>query len=143
MLALALVGLVAVGWSVRAQQENPPERGQQGRPDNPGARRGGTPEQQLNRIAEQLNLTAEQKGKIEPILKEQGEKIRALRGDQNLSREDRTAKLQEIRKAANAKIKPILTADQTRKWEEMQQRREQRRGQQGDQPPQRRQRPQE
>ena len=143
MRVVALGGLLAVVWPAQAQQENPPERGQQGRTDNPGARRGGNPEQQLNRLAEQLNLTAEQKGKIAPILKEQGEKMRALRDDQNLSREDRAAKLQEIRKEANAKIKPILTEEQARKWEEIQQRQGQRRGQRsGGEPPQRRQSPQ-
>ncbi len=85
-----------------------------------------TPEQQLARMTKQLHLTNEQQAKIKPILEEQHQQMMALRQDTSMSREERFAKFREIHRQTYKKIHPILTADQQKKMDEMQQMRRQR-----------------
>ena len=82
-----------------------------------------TPADQLARMTKQLKLTDEQQAKIKPILEEQHQKMMDLRQDTSMTREDRFAKFREIRKESLEKIKPVLTPEQQKKWEEIQQRR--------------------
>ena len=81
------------------------------------------PKSQVQRIVDQLNLTPEQRAKADPFLEEDAKKIRALRDDTSLSDEDRKKKTAEIRKGTVAQLKPILTEDQ---WKQFQQLREER-----------------
>lgn len=117
LAALALGGLVAFGNTSFAAEENPAGRRGQGRGDR------------LTAMAEQLSLTDEQKEKLKPILEEQSKKMREIFQDSNVSREDRMKKMQELRDATNAKIKPILTKEQQEKWDKMQEQMRQRRQQ--------------
>ena len=73
----------------------------------------------LQQVSEQLKLTDDQKEKLKPIFKEQATKLRELRDNKDLSREDRTAKVKEIRESLAAKIKPILTPEQLDKWNKL------------------------
>ena len=75
--------------------------------------------QRLQGLAEQLNLSDEQKEKIKPILQEERKKVRELRDNKDLSRQDRVAKLKEIREDVRAKVKPILTPEQLEKWNKL------------------------
>src|SRR5256885_14310715 len=77
----------------------------------------------LKQISEQLKLTDEQKEKLKPIFQEQAPKLRELRQNESLSREDKMAKLKELREDLNKKIEPILTPEQKEKWQKFQQRR--------------------
>ncbi|GAM09205.1 hypothetical protein OR1_01479 [Geobacter sp. OR-1] len=73
------------------------------------------PEKRLNLMTRNLGLTKEQQNKIRPILEEEGVQLDALRGDDNYTREERRAKLQQLNEATYEKIKPILSADQQKK----------------------------
>jgi Spy/CpxP family protein refolding chaperone len=84
----------------------PPGSGMRGRPDH-------------DRLIEQLNLTDDQKPKVNAILDDQRDKMHNVFQDQNLSREDRMAKIKSIRENTDAKLKVILTADQFEKWQKM------------------------
>ena len=102
MIAVAMLGALALAGSAAMAQDGPPAGGGQ-----PGARpgRGGA-----GPFA-QLDLTADQKTKIEAIMKGAREKAAAAETPQ--------AK-QEIRKAAMEDIrKNVLTADQVKKLETM------------------------
>ena len=68
---------------------------------------------------DQLNLTAEQKTKVEAIQKEQREKMQALFQDQNTPREERSTKMRELMQATQTQIDAVLTADQKKKQEEL------------------------
>lgn len=83
--------------------------------DKPAKARAAVPK----RMAEELSLTADQKGKLKPILEDEAQKIKTLRADTSLSAKEKRAKLAEFREATNAKVKPILTPDQATKWEKM------------------------
>jgi Spy/CpxP family protein refolding chaperone len=77
----------------------------------------------FDRMAEQLNLTDEQKPKVQSILDTQRQKIRELRQDPNfngLSQEDRRAKMKAIQDDMVTQMKAVLTADQFQKWQDMQ-----------------------
>ena len=70
----------------------------------------------LQRIADELKLTDEQKAKLKPIFAEQQKRMTELRENQDVSRADRKAKVKEMREDLSAKLKPILTPDQLEKW---------------------------
>lgn len=112
-LAAVVAGVtLAVSTAAMAQEkgEGPkrPERVE--RPEGPGA---GPRGDMLKRMAEELNLTAEQKTKLEEALKAQRESRTELR---NATPEERRAALREGREKMDAKLKEILTAEQYAKW---------------------------
>ncbi len=101
--------------------QNQPSGQEQQAPPGPG-RRGmmmQSPQERLDTMAKQLNLSDEQKTKIKPILEQEHEKMQSLRQDTSLSREDRMSKMMEIRKSATDEIKKELTPDQQKKFDEM------------------------
>ena len=115
LAALTTAGLLAVS-SANAQDStpsgattstntapNPAPRGMRNRPD----------------IAKILNLTDDQKARVQPILDSQREKMRAIFQDSSLSSDDRRAKLKAIRDDTAAQLKPILTPDQFEKWQKI------------------------
>ena len=76
----------------------------------------GTPPSQMQRIVSQLDLTADQKAKVDPILADDAKQVRALRGDAS---PEAANKKVEIRKATDAQLKPILTEAQWKKLEQL------------------------
>jgi periplasmic protein CpxP/Spy len=70
------------------------------------------PRSQVQRMVDQLNVTADQKAKLDPILEEDSRQVRLLRGDTS---ENAAEKKAAIRKDTDAKIKPILTEEQWKK----------------------------
>ncbi|HEY6391413.1 MAG TPA: hypothetical protein VIX89_09055 [Bryobacteraceae bacterium] len=82
------------------------------------------PKSQVQRIVDQLNLTPDQKAKVDPFLEEDATKVRALRDDSSLSTEDRKKKSAEIRKGTVAKLKPILTEEQWKQFEQLREERQ-------------------
>ena len=64
---------------------------------------------QIQRMVDQLDLNTDQKAKIDPILADDAKQVRALRGD---SSPEAVQKKADVRKATDAKIKPILTDEQ-------------------------------
>ena len=68
-------------------------------------------------IAKELGLTDDQKAKVKIVLEDQQTQMKALHEDTTLSPADKKAKFMELRKASQAKMKEILTADQYEKWQ--------------------------
>jgi Spy/CpxP family protein refolding chaperone len=73
----------------------------------------------VERLKDRLNLTDDQVTKIQGIMKDQMDKMTALRSDDSLSREDRRAKMMDLRKAAHDQIRAILTPDQQKIFDTM------------------------
>ena len=84
-----------------------------------GLREVRAPGRNFERSFEELNLTAEQKTKVEDLLQAQREKMRGLRTDTSLSSGDRRTKMQSLRADLEAKMKMILTPAQFDKWENL------------------------
>ena len=79
-------------------------------------------------VADQLNLSADQRSKIQTTLDGQGQSMRdamqslGIQFGPNMSDEDRQkirSKFQEVQTATDAKVNAILTADQKTKFEAM------------------------
>ncbi len=120
LTALAVGSLLALGTVANAGDttNNPPPAPPAGAPPpgGPGVRGQGG----FDRIIEQLNLTDDQKPKVKAILEDQRKKMGELRQDTSLSREDQMAKMKTIREDTTAQLKTVLTADQFKKWQDMQ-----------------------
>ena len=127
MASLALGSLMILSPTSHAQDSAPSTNQPPPGAGGPGGRRGNP----LDAMKQQLNLTDDQVEKLKPILKEQQDKMKALRADTTLSREDMMAKRKELQAALSDKVKDILTPDQFVKWQKMAQNRGGRRGPQG------------
>lgn len=66
-----------------------------------------------------LSLTADQKTKVEPIVKDTEDQLTKLRGDQSLDQQARGQKQTQILDDMRAKVRPLLTPDQQTKLDEM------------------------
>ncbi len=78
-------------------------------------------EKHAGKVAQELNLTKDQKQQLKPILQEEARKLKALRTETGLSGRQKRQKLQEIRQDMVAKVKPILTPEQLEKWQKLRQ----------------------
>jgi HlyD family secretion protein len=87
-------------------------------PASGGAAGGGQPslEQIRDRLVKELKLAEDQQKKLEPILQDSREQLRALQG---LPEADRRARAQKIREATRVKIREILTDAQRARYDEM------------------------
>jgi periplasmic protein CpxP/Spy len=70
-------------------------------------------------LAEQLDLTDDQKPKVDAIMKGVMEKNRAVREDTSLTPEEKKAKAKAIREESATQMKAVLTPEQFTKWQEM------------------------
>jgi periplasmic protein CpxP/Spy len=122
--ALAAGVLLAGGSSVFAQDStNKPAGGPPAGERGPGMR-AGHPD-----FAKMLDLTDEQKPKVEAIMKGAMEKRQALRTDSSLTPEDKKAKAKAIQEDTATQMKAVLTPEQFAKWHKMSQ------GMRGNRPP--------
>jgi protein CpxP len=110
--AAAIFTLLAGSTAVLAQMP-------QGQDQGGGPRQPMTADQRLERMSQQLNLSADQQQQIKPILENESKQMQALRDDTSLSQDDRRSKMMGIRQASSAQIKPILNADQQKQYDEM------------------------
>jgi Spy/CpxP family protein refolding chaperone len=103
--AVASIAMFSTTTLLQAQE------GQKGK----GGRGGGM--MSIERLEEAVGkLSADQKTKIEAVLAKQRE---AMQGMQNLSQEERQAKMREAGQKFRTEIRAILTAEQQKKFDEM------------------------
>lgn len=115
LAAVAAGALFALTPSLRAE-DKPAKAPKAERPE--GGPRGGQRGDMLKEMAEKLNLTAEQKTKLQEAFKAQRENRKDLK---DATPEERRAAMKEAREAMDAKIKEILTPEQYAKWEKIRQ----------------------
>ena len=110
--AMALGGLVACSTLVTAQDGT-------NAPDRKGGKRGMSPEQIMERYTQQLSLTDEQKPKVKALLEDESKKRRELFRDSALDQQQKREKFRAVMDDQNKKMKEILTPDQYKKYQEM------------------------
>jgi Spy/CpxP family protein refolding chaperone len=117
LFATSLLGATAFA------EQNPPPSPPPGGGDQPQGQRRGMPsvDDQVKMLSDRLNLTADQQTKIKPILEDQRTQAQALRKDDSLSDDDRRTKMRTLRESTNSKIRDVLTDDQKKQFDEMQQ----------------------
>jgi protein CpxP len=133
ILALGITALSAL--PARAQDPAAPPA-----QDQAGPRHGrGGPGRQVEFLTKKLNLTPDQVTQVKAIDADSWNQTKALREDTSVAGPDKRAKMMDIHKASQAKIRALLTPDQQTKFdalqEQMQERRENRGGGQGAPPP--------
>jgi periplasmic protein CpxP/Spy len=131
----AFCALLMFSVGATAQEGGPPkgERQGQGR-----GRMMQTPQERVDRLATELNLTDDQKAKVKKIFEAEADKMKTLREDQSIPQEEKRPKMMEIRKASSDQLKALLDKEQQKKYEEMQAKMQERRpgGGEAPRPPQ-------
>jgi Spy/CpxP family protein refolding chaperone len=107
--ALATGAIFAFGHLSQAQAQTPA----------PTAQHAGQGRDRMKKVAEELGLTEDQKAKIKPIMQAQREKMQAVRANTSLAPEAMRAQMKQIMQDTQSQIRPILTADQIKKWDAM------------------------
>ncbi len=116
-VTLLLTLAIAAVPALQAQPAEGPNAAHERGPGGPG---GGRPN--LDRLAEELGLSAEQKAKLGPIMKHQQEQMQELRKDESLSQEQRRDKARALREENQKAMAAILTPEQAKKFAEMRER---------------------
>jgi Spy/CpxP family protein refolding chaperone len=113
LLALAIGSLVAFSATLQAAGKNKTDASAT---QTAGK---GAKADQLKTMAEKLQLTDAQKEQIKPVLQDEAQKLKEIRKE-ILSKQEKAAKIRELKQATSDKIKPILTDAQWKQWTEMQ-----------------------
>ena len=71
-----------------------------------------------------LNLTDEQRAKIQPILQSSREQAHAVRNDTTLTPEQKQAKMRDIHQVTMTQMNSLLTPEQQQQWQQMRQHRD-------------------
>lgn len=138
LLTVLLFSLAAAISAAALPQDNGNTNQQAAPPSGPEQHQGRghfDPARRTQMLTKQLNLTSDQQSKVQDILKSEQSQMESLHSDTSTSPEDRRSKMMDIRKASNDQIRGILTADQQKKWDEMESRREQWQGHHGAEKP--------
>ena len=75
-----------------------------------------TARERMQETARELNLTPEQTAKLQSIVRQHTQNLRALRQDTSLSPEEKRQKLTAAREEIVAEVKKVLTPEQFEKW---------------------------
>jgi len=97
---------------------NPPAEVEE---QNPKPRGQTAIEARLQRMTQQLNLTDQQREKIRPILRNEAERLKAVRSNSALTQGEARRRMRRIRMSTRQQISQILTPEQREKWQEMHQ----------------------
>lgn len=130
LLVLAAAGLISIAAPFATAQNSP--SGSNDRPtptaqDNGGRHHGPPdPAERTRELTKHLKLTSDQQTKVQDALVSARTQMESLHQDSSLSHQDRRSKMMEIRKSTDDQIRGLLNANQQKKWDEMQARREQR-----------------
>lgn len=78
------------------------------------------PAKRAEMLSKHLNLTSDQQAKVTDIFKQEQSQMQSLHSDTSLSQDDRRSKMMDIHKTTNDQVRALLTADQQKKFDEMQ-----------------------
>lgn len=73
--------------------------------------------QRVDRMATNLNLTADQKTKVTALFEEDAKKMRELRADTSVPRDQLRDKVRALREESDKKLQTILKPEQWEKWQ--------------------------
>jgi Spy/CpxP family protein refolding chaperone len=117
--AVLALGLMLAG-SAFAQSQTTPTPGAPGPMLHP--MHAPDPQQQLQHLTKQLQLTADQQAKIGPILQQRAQQMQALRADNSLKPADRKTKAMSLMQDTTQQIEAVLTPAQRDQWKAMRER---------------------
>jgi periplasmic protein CpxP/Spy len=139
LLALMLGGVLYAASALAMAQDAPnqdaPQTNQQSQMAGPNGHRHFDPQRRTEMLTKRLNLTSDQQAKVLDIFKSEQSQMESLRSDSSLSQDDRHSKMMDIHKTSDDQIRALLTPDQQKKFDAMQNRQWQGHHQEGDQGP--------
>lgn len=118
-LALAVAG---AGAQSPDSNSAPAPQAQDAQGGAPGMH-GDHPGRRMDWLAKQLNLTDDQKTKLQPIFENEASQMRAVRDDTSLNPDQRRAKMKQIRESTRPQIDAVLTPEQQQKFQQLQEQR--------------------
>jgi len=125
IFSLALSSIFGLGIAMAAPQATSPapSQDQSTAPQNGhwAGRHEADPNKEVQRMAKKLNLTADQKNQILPILANRQQQMESIRNDSSLSQQDRREKFRAVREDSDTKIRAVLNDDQKKTYDQMQQ----------------------
>src|SRR6202034_4840976 len=110
ILVLGLTALSALPAMAQDPAAPPP-------PGQGGPRGGGMREHQVEFLTKKLSLTPDQVTQVKAIDADTWKQTKALHDDTSTAESDKRAKMMEIHKASQAKIRGLLTPDQQTKFD--------------------------
>ena len=120
----AVVGIATFSTvSLHAQAPVPPPvQSQTGEPTKGGGKGGDKAakgKEKLDKLKTDLSLTDDQAKKVQDIMMEQREKMKGMKDDTALTKEQKMEKMKAGRAEVDAKISALLTPEQKAKWDAM------------------------
>ena len=127
LLALVAAGAISIAAPFAAAQDNQSNDQQAPPSQENGGRHHGPPDpaRRTAELTKQLNLTSDQQAKVLSVLQSERSQMESLHQDTSLSQQDRRTKMMDIRKTTDSQIRALLDANQQKRWDEMQAKREQ------------------
>jgi protein CpxP len=116
-VAVLAIGTIALSALPALAQDTPaPQQQGQAGPQHGGRGMG----HQVEFLTKKLNLTPDQVTQVKAIDADSWNQMKALREDTSTAGQDKRAKMMDIHKASQAKIRALLTADQQTKFDALQ-----------------------
>lgn len=115
MKKLIIAAVLMVGMTSFAQEKPAGEKGHKMERMSPAERN----EKHLKKMTSELNLTEKQQKEVGVILAEQAAKREAKHEERKKMSDAQRAERKAEMQANDAKIKAVLTPEQTKKWEEL------------------------
>jgi len=132
MLRVAVLAIGATALSVLPAMAQDPSAPPPPPQDQAGPRQGGQGRgNQVEFLTKKLNLTPDQVTQVKAIDADSMNQMKALREDTSVAGPDKRAKMMDIHKAAQDKIRALLTDDQKTKFDALQTQMRERRGNSG------------
>jgi protein CpxP len=78
-----------------------------------------TPQEKLDWMSQQLNLTDDQKAKLQPILQKEDQQIQTIRSNTSLTQVQQHDQIKRVHESFKSQIEAVLTADQRTKLEQL------------------------
>jgi Spy/CpxP family protein refolding chaperone len=138
LIALVAAGVISIAAPYAAAQDNSSmsngqsnsqatdQQGPQGQGKGGWHHGPPDPAMRTQQLTKKLKLTADQQTKVRGILETEKSQMESLRQDTSTSRQDRHAKMMDIRQTSDGQIRTLLDSNQQNKWDAMQAKREQR-----------------
>ena len=116
-LMTGLIWMAMIGVAAAQESPTPESAPNEGSPGGPAG--GGAIQKRLENLSKQLNLTDEQKDKIGPLLRREGERIRDVRQNNSLTQGQAKRRIALIHRETNQHIAQVLTPEQNKQWQQM------------------------
>lgn len=110
-----IAALLLAGLSAFAQDSSQPTPVPTTPGVRSGARRGNDAQHRLKRLSKRLNLTDDQKEKIQPILQDEERQMQSVEADSSLTPQQKHHQQRQIHIASRTQMDAILTDEQKKK----------------------------